>query len=241
MPDVAALMKNATAALFPLLRAGLSSFLRTIALGALLTFVAMGVAGAIGSRNGEWLARVVAALITGICGGTATLVVASHLAVFSVAQAALDKTQLGSWFFSIVFERLLGVSKDEHSKENLGAVGVALETRIPLAQAQARLNRVVSTLTREASTPSGMRGWLFGRVRTFLFNRVEQLTLARFRREEQSKGAVDLLLVRDELAGTLDGLLTDQVKGLSTRTVVLFGGLAVLVASLSTYAIHRFW
>lgn len=231
MTDVSTFVKNASSILLPLLRTGVSGFIRAVALGALITVIAMVVAGAIGSRNGEWLASVVSAAIAGVCGVSATLVIASHLAVFSVARAALDKAQLGSLFFSVVFERLLSV----------GSVGKALETRIPLAQAQARLSRVVSTLTREDRGPSGVRGWLFGRVRTFLLKRVEQLTLARFRTEEQSKGAVDLIRVRDELAGTLDGLLTDQVDALSTRAVVMFGGVATLIASLSTYAIHRFW
>jgi hypothetical protein len=241
MVEVSALAKKATTAVLPLLRSGLTSLVKWLVLGQLLTFVAMVVAGYVGSRHGEWSARITSAFFVGLVGTIATVVISSHRAVFAVIEAALEKLAMGSALFQVLFAHLLGVSEAMAPGERLGVVGNALETRVPLAQACQRLNNAVLGITREKHGVTGLRGWLLTQVRTTLLERVANVTLARFRREDQSQGAIDLIRVRDELGEGLDTLLIDQVHGISTRTTWLFGGFAVAIASLTIFLIHWYW
>ena len=241
MVEVSALAKQATAALMPLLRSGLASLVKGLALGQLLTFIGMVVAGYVGSRHGEFAARIVASLFVGVIGTIATLVLSSHRAVFAVVQGALEKLAMGSALFQVVFRYLLGVSEETAPGQRMGVVGNALETRIPLEQAQQRLNNAIFRLKREHHDVSGLRGWLLTKVRTSLLGLVASVTLARFRRDDQTQGAVDLIRVRDELGEGLDALLVDQVRAISTRTTWLFGGIAAAIAALTVFLIHWYW
>jgi len=83
-------------------------------------------------------------------------------------------------------------------------------------------------------------GWLLTRTRRALIAEVEGFTLAHFRAEGQSKGAVDFLALRDELGQGLDGYLVERVQSTSSQTSRLLAALAVALACACTLAIHQY-
>jgi hypothetical protein len=211
------------------------TFARVFFLGNVTTVFAMGLAGYFSSKSHLLSPMVLSAVVVGILGFTTTVIIASHRSVFSVAKKALISANIGTTLFRFVFDRLLGVSEESTHGNRLGTVGATIETRIPLAQAQQRLAKVISTLTRESHAQTGISGWLFGKVRGLLLEQVEFLTLTRFRKENQRSGAIDLLQVRNELGQGLDTLLVDQIDAANTRFTLIFATLASLVSTLLTY------
>jgi hypothetical protein len=238
MVDFASLTKKTTGALLPLLRVGLGAFGKGLLFGLLLTLAAMLLAGYFGSHHGEFLPRLVASLVVGFIGTIATVTLASKRAVFTVVEAALEKLGLGSALFQLVFQHLLGVTDATERGERMGAVRQAVETRLPLAQAEQRLSNAVAKVTLERSEVTGLRGWLLRSVRIRLLGLVATVTLARFREEGQQHGAVDLVRVRDALGQSLDALLVEQVGDISARSTWILGGAAAALSALVTWGVY---
>lgn len=239
MPELSGLAKKGKDTLLPLLRIGLGSYGKGLAMGLLLTFLAMVAAGSFGSRDGRILPRLVAALLVGIIGTVATAVLASKRAVFAVAEAALTQLALGTTLLNVTFQHLLRVTDDTERGERLGTVGNAVETRVPFAQAESRLKAAVARVTFEKAEVGGIRGRILRGVRSNLLARVSQITLARFREEGQRSGAVDLVRVRDELGQGLDALLVDQVASVASRSTWVIATVAVALSALVTYVVGR--
>jgi hypothetical protein len=235
MAELSGLAKSLGSTLLPLLRSGILSFAQVFFLGNVTTVFAMGLAGYFSSKSHLWTPMILSSIVVGLLGLITTVILASHRAVFSVAKKALVSANIGTTLFGFVFERLLRVSDESTHGDRLGTVGATFETRIPLAQAQQRLTKVVSTLTRESHAQTGMSGWLFGKVRSLLLEQVEFFTLARFRKDHQRSGAIDLLQIRDELGQGLDALLVEQIDAANTRFTLILTGLASLAAALLTY------
>jgi len=238
MVDVTALAQKGTAQLLPLLRRGLASFAKALVVGFGLTLLAVLLAASQASRHGEFAPRLLAAALVALVGVSATLLLSSKHAVVVVAAQALERLALGNALFQVVFRYLLNVTDEQASGQRLGAVGNALETRIPLAQAEARLRAAIAKVSLERSELEGMRGWLLAKVRGRILRTIERLTLTRFRRDNQQRGAIDLLQVRDELGQGLDDVLVAQILALSTRTTLLFSGIAIALCAAITWTIH---
>lgn len=238
MVDVSGIAKRSAAALVPLLTGGLRALASSLLVGLGLTGIAMLLAAYFGSRHGELWPRLVAAGLVGAIGATATVMIASKRAVFEVVGVALTQLALGTTLFRLVFNHILRIDDQTERGERLGVVGGTLETRIPLAQAEQRLQNAVASIISDGHGISGIRGWLLGRVRRVLLRLVAKLTLARFRAEGQAQGAVDLIKVRDELGQGVDSLLIDQVHGIGTRTTWLLGAAAATISSLVTCIIY---
>lgn len=238
MGEASSLLSKAKAGLIPLLREGLVSLGKGLAIGFGLTIATAITSAAFASRHGNFAPRLVAFLLVLAIGGTATLLLSPQRAALRVARAVLEGLSLGSALFQVIFRYLLRVGDDQATGERMGAVGKALETRIPLSQAEERLRAAVSKVTLEKHELTGLRGWLLTHVRGTLVTSIERLTLARFRRDDQQHGAVDLLVVRDELGAGLDALLADQVKAISNRSTWLFGTIAAILSVFVTWVIY---
>jgi hypothetical protein len=220
MPDLGPL----AGALMELLRPALKALLGTAVGMAIFSIALAGgsfyLAAQGGSTGGAVLAGILALVVGAIFGGILSL----KRAVLSALLSGLSRLALGSRVLGVVFSRIIGVAGvagDGAAGDRGGAVARTVE-RLPLADAEARLRGAVSSLLAE-----GESGWLRRRLRERLLESVERVTLARFRAEG---AGVDLLKVRDELAGQIDGLLAAQIGAVMTKLTV---GLTLLTAVLS--------
>ena len=72
-----------------------------------------------------------------------------------------------------------------------------------------------------------------------VFGKIEALTLAEFRREDQGSDGVNLIAVRDRLAESIDELLLDTAASARTKlTLLLLAGL-IAGSGLLAYGIGR--
>lgn len=110
-------------------------------------------------------------------------------------------------------------------------------SRVPLAQAEAWLRGRVDALAREEPQGGGVRGWLRRSIRARLFAQVEKLTQAKFRDHGAQHGGVDLMRVRDELAGRIDQTLVDTLKAGMFKVTALLVAASMLGSALLTFAI----
>jgi hypothetical protein len=124
----------------------------------------------------------------------------------------LRKYQIGSNAVRLIFDRLLGVSAEQTHGER-GGWAVQTVERLPLAQAEQRLDDAVHHILQSTTKDRGVTGWLRCRVQTRLTDAVRKLTLARFREEDVQHGGVDLVKVQDDLGGRIDDVLVGKLRG----------------------------
>ena len=91
--------------------------------------------------------------------------------------------------------------------------------------------------------PGGSGMAVAGSIRSKLvgvvFGKIEALTLAEFRREDQGSDGVNLIAVRDRLAESIDELLLDTAASARTKlTLLLLAGL-IAGSGLLAYGIGR--
>lgn len=125
---------------------------------------------------------------------------------------ALQTYQVGSTAVRLVFGRLLGVAAEEVHGERGGWLTRTTE-RLPLAQAEKRLDDAIQHLLHAPTEGGGLTGWLRRRVQTRLLGTIRKLTLTRFREEDAQHGGVDLLKVQQHLGEHIDGLLIGKLRG----------------------------
>jgi len=191
------------------------AFLRTlgamVALSLVLAGVSFGIAASASAGRG-----VVAALVALAVGLAAGVSLAGQRAAGAALMRGLGELKLGERTVALVFDRLLQSS-----------AAPTLE-RLPMAQAEARLREVIEGLTSGAGE-GGLKGWLLGKLRSRLLEKVSLATLARFREEGQADGGVDLVKVRDDLSARADSLLKGKVQSALRRTTLILAGVATLV------------
>jgi len=125
----------------------------------------------------------------------------------------------------LIFGRLLGVSAAETHGER-GVWAVRTVERLPLAQAEQRLDDALHHFVRDTTNDRGVAGWLRRRVRLRLTDAIRTLTLARFRDEHAQHGGVDLVKVQGDLGGRIDGLLIGKLRGgINLWTAIVLVGL----------------
>lgn len=153
----------------------------------------------------------------------------------AIAVALMDglhKYRIGSAVLQLLFARLLGVSAEEAHGERGGWLMRTAE-RLPLAQAEERINDAVHGLLHAPSEDGGLTGWLRRRVQSLLLTTVHRLTLARFREEDAQHGGVDLVKVQRDLGERIDGLLIGKLRGgIKLWMAVLLLGLPVQIVAM---------
>ena len=105
--------------------------------------------------------------------------------------------------------------------------------RLPLAQAEKRLEEAIREHSRASSEDSGPTDWLSRRVRTRLLGAVHEYTLARFRDENAQHGGVDLVKVQSDLGERIDAMLIGKLRGgINVWMIVILVGLPVQILAL---------
>lgn len=230
MPDLGPVVGALAGALAPAVKAMVKTTVGMMATAGVLAVAAFMVA-----NNGSVTKGVLAAVLALAVGAVAGVMLAIKRAVFTAALTALRAHQVGRALVGLVFGRMLGVQEQEAHGQRGVAVARTAE-QLPLAQAEARLRKAVGALMGEPSTDGG--GWLRRRLEGFLLERVEALTLARFRQQQAEAGGVDLVLVRDELAAGVDVTLVEKLDSAMLRLTALVV-LGTAVASLGTAGVLR--
>lgn len=165
--------------------------------------------------------------------------VAVRLGVFFTISRAIRKAAIGRLVFDALFDNLLGVTPDNPQGDT--KLTKALHG-LPVKEVEARLNHAAAALLEtevvEATIP-GLALWLAAKVqRVFVWATirviVSQCTVGGTR-----DASVDLLELRNRLAGRIDNLIADWLKRRVTRFTLWLAGLTVALAVLVAIGIRQ--
>jgi hypothetical protein len=202
----------------------------------LLTLLVMGVSVAIAVPEGPW-AMLAAGSLSLVTGAVAGSMLAVKRAVTTALAAGLERLGLGGRALKMMFERVLTV-KDEEKMGERGAAAAQMAERVPLADAEARLEGAVKALLAERAQQRGVRAWFARKLQAAALQRVRALTLARFRSADAEYGGVDLIMVRDELGEKIDATLVGTLRAAATKVTLLALSLVLLVSLGGAFAIR---
>lgn len=206
----------------------------------LLTFFLMLLLGVVLAVVSYWILfnpQPIYGIIAGLVALVECLLVGVVLsgkrAIAATMIQALQTYRISSTAVRLIFGRLLSVSAEEMHGERGGWSTRTVE-RLPLAQAEKRLDDAIHNLLQAPSEGGGLTGWLRRGVQTRLLNAVRKLTLVRFRKEDAQHGGVDLLKVQHDLSEHIDGLLIGKLRsGVNLWTFAVLIGLPVQILMLA--------
>ena len=146
--------------------------------------------------------------------------------------AAVTQGRLAGRLVGLIFARL-GVGEDSIHGERGGVITKTAE-RVPLRVAEQRVSAAVSELLQERAQQTGVRAWFARRLLSSVLARVQGLTLVRFRDYQARYDGVDLALLREELAGSVDRLIAEQAARQARRIQALvLAGYGAVVAGIA--------
>ncbi|MBL8953451.1 MAG: hypothetical protein JNK82_21935 [Myxococcaceae bacterium] len=236
MPDLGPVFGALLDAFGPVIGAALKALLKTVfgmvLLGAVVTGTTVYFAA-----QGSWLRGLIAAALSLVALGVVTGILAVKNAIMRGLLHGLQKLQLGTRVLKLVFNQL-GVTEESTQGERAGSVGRVVE-KLPLRDAEARLSGAVNGLLAERAAKTGLRAWLARKLVESALQRIERITLAKFRSEDAKTGGVDLLVVRDELAAGIDGTLASTISGQLNKVNILVAGLYVVFAVVIAAVLPR--
>lgn len=210
------------------IRAFASTVLGSFVLAILVCVACWWIAGA-HSREHGLVAVVCGVMIFAVAG---TFVAVKRMIVAALTSAVLT-VHLGERTMKLLFERILALDAEAAHGERGALVARAAE-RLPLAAAEARLSTATNVLLRD--DPSA--GFVKRRIRAAAVERVSALTLAQFRQAGAKHGGVDLALVQAELAGRVDQLVIDALRGADLKVSTLVFGLATIAACIIAFLLR---
>jgi len=202
----------------------------------MLTLLVMGASLVIAAPEGGWamLAAALLSLVTGVVAGS---MLAVQRAVTTALSAGLERLGLGGRALKMIFERVLRVREEEQMGER-GKAAAQVTERVPLAEAEARLERAVNGLLAERAGKRGVRAWFARKLQAAALERVRALTLARFRSADAEYGGVDLIMVRDQLGEKIDATLVQTLRAAATKVTLLALSLVLLLSLGGAFAIR---
>ncbi|MBK7859072.1 MAG: hypothetical protein IPJ65_10730 [Archangiaceae bacterium] len=227
MPDLGPAFAGLLELLGPVIGAALKALLRTV-FGMVLLGAVVTLATVYFAAEGSWVRGLIAAVLSLVALAVVTGILAVKNAVMRGLLHGLQKLQLGTRVLKLLFGQI-GVTDESAHGERAGAIGRTVE-RVPLRDAEQRLNTAVSKLLEGRAAQTGMRAWVARKLLTGLLERIQKVTLARFRSEEAQAGGVDLLKVRNELSGVIDSTLASTIAGHLNKLNLLIAGLYVVFA-----------
>jgi len=236
MPDLGPVFGALLDLFGPVIGAALKALLKTV-FGMVLLGAVVTVTTVYFAAQGSWLRALIAAALSLVALAIVTGILAVKNAIMRGLLHGLKKLQLGNKVLMLVFNQL-GVTEKSTQGERAGAVGRAVE-KLPLRDAEAKLSGAVLSLLAERAGKTGVRAWLSRKLIEAALTRIETLTLARFREEDSRTGGVDLLVVRDELAASIDGTLAGMINAQLNKLNLLVAGLYVVFAVLIAIALPR--
>jgi hypothetical protein len=211
--------------------AALRSFVGTLLVMGLLGLVLAAGSYGLLARAHHAYGLLAAAVALVECAAVGTILAGKRALVMALIHA-LRTQRPGASLVRLVLGRLLGPSPGQPAGER-GAVMIRTLERLPLAEAERRLNQVVTDLL-NVPPEGGLMGLLRRRVQVRLLGSVHTYTLGRFREEGVRHGGVDLLKVQAELGGRIDGLLTAKLqRTMNCWTVLVLLGLPAQVLGLA--------
>lgn len=206
------------------------SVLGSLAGTALLMFpvtcigVWLGVLGAVGT-GGAWERGLWSTPLVLLLCGVLTALLAVKRAVLTALIRGAERFTLGQRVAQALFGALLGVKDDGAPAGERGNALAQRAEKLPLAEAEARLRSAAARL-RSSAGADGVRGFFAARLHEALVEKIEAVTLARFRGD--AAAGVDLLKLRDELSRSADQLVSDRLRGTRLQLTVLLAGAALL-------------
>jgi hypothetical protein len=215
MPDLGPAVGAFLELLSPILGPVVKAFFRTTFGMVFLVLCCLGISVTL-AAHGSVLRGVIAGVGCAALGAFVTFFLALKNAVLRGLVAAVERVTFGARAVKLIFSKL-GI--DDASESHGGLLGTA--ERMPLRQAEEKVRGVVMGLLNERAQKSGLRAWLARKIMASVLDRVETLTLARFRSEDAAKGGVDLRVVRDELGASVDGLIARQVTAQANRLTAM--------------------
>ncbi len=236
MPDLGPVFGALLDLFGPVIGAALKALLKTVfgmaLLGAVVTVTTVYFAA-----QGSWLRGLIAAVLSLVALAIVTGILAVKNAIMRGLLHGLKTLQLGTRVLTLLFNQL-GVTENSKQGERAGAVGRTVE-RLPLRDAEAKLSGAVLSLLAERAGKTGVRAWMARKLIEAALTRIEAITLARFREQDSRTGGVDLLVVRDELAASIDGTLASGIAAQLNKLNILVAGLYVVFAVLIAIALPR--
>lgn len=224
MPDLGPAVGALAQLAAPLLGTALKAFLATT-----FGMIAAGVCVAVGSTWFLWSYSASKGLLAFLCAlivfTIAGFVMAGHRAVGKALLEGLRRAQLGGRTVRAVFQAMA----DSRGGEMLGS--------LPLAQAEKLLRDVVNGLLAAAAQGGGLKGKLSGKMQRSLLEKVESLTVTRFRAE--GAGGIDLNKVGEDLAVKADDAIADRVQGVLTKMTVLIFLAACAAQAVIVFAMYK--
>jgi hypothetical protein len=227
MPDLGPLVEAIGTLVKPLLRAFFRTAAGMFALSLLLAIVVYKIAAA----SGETWKALVAVLLVLILGAVLGGMLSIKRAVLTALREGAAAHKLGQRTLDALFGRLFGLSGGPggQGQRPAGALAQTAE-KLPLGRAEQLAKEAAAGLIREGEKS----GFFRARLHRMLVERIEGLTLARFRAEDNAAGGVDLVKVRDELASTVEQKLLGILDGMMLKFTALiclgFAAGAILIA-----------
>jgi hypothetical protein len=221
----------------PVIRIAVRSFFRTtfglVLLGVGVVAINWYWAAQVGPIH-SWLALAATLLLFAVGG----CMLSVKRALAAALCSAVDKLDLGPKGLDLLFSQMLDVDdQDEHGERGRDAVRVA--ENIPLDEAEDRLKGTVTNVLKAPADGGGASGFVRRKLLTTLVRKIELVTLAEFRSEDQSGSGVDLILVRDRLGQEIDDRLLGLLRAASKKTTLLFAVGLVLASFLVTWGINQ--
>ena len=218
MPDLGPVVSGVAELVGPLVRALLRTTLGMILFTIFLAVMAYKIVAPAGSPMQSAIAVLIVLALGAVLGG----MLAVKRAVLTALRQGVQRMKLGERTVGALFTRIFSLP---------GAQAVRV---LPLDKAEALLRDAVAGLYKEG----GVSGFLRVRLHNALVERIETITLSRFRAEGEKAGGIDLNKVRDELSVKSDELLCNVFdKALTKITVLIL--LALGVASLLVAVLLR--
>lgn len=243
MPDLGPVAGEVVKLLQPLLRPIAAAVVRKIfgtVAGMLCVAVAVAAYATVRLWQAPWWQQLVVVVVVVAATAVVTALLATKRAVHGALTEALARTELGTRAFTAVF-RLIDRARSSADATGIAhAIDVAASTaqRVPLATAQRWLHDAVAAfVSADDVEATGWRGRIMRTVRARLGDKIEEVTLARFRSANQD--GIDLNLVRDELALKADHLLKRSIDGAVTKITVALLLVLVIGSVAVVELVHR--
>jgi len=219
---IAALLEN----LGPALKHALGTFVRTTVGMAFLAILLVGLSYSIAAQGDprRGFIAVLATLLLCAMGGA---LLAMKRAVATGVIHAIEAMGVGAKGIEVLFESLLQLQAEDKHADRGAALAKAAEN-LPLVEAEARLKSAVSHIVTAPDAGGGSAGWVKRKMVGAIFEKIEQITLDEFRREDQTGSGVDLVLVQNRLGNKVDHLLMDMSAAAARKiTLLVITGLMV--------------
>jgi hypothetical protein len=225
MPDLGPAFAGLLELFGPIIGAALKALLRTV-FGMVLLGVCVTGATVYFAAQGSWTRGAIAAGLSLIALVIVTGMLAVKNAVGRGLLLGLEKLSLGKRVLTMVFNRI-GVTDESDHADRAGAAG-RLAEKLPLREAEEKLTNAVNGMLAEGAGKGGVRGWMMTKLLNATLVRVQALTLTRFRSDTNSASGIDLRVIRDELAGVIDGKLSSTVASKLNLLNLMIAGVYVL-------------